>query len=521
MIGKRGLSVVVLGMFLALASVCWATPGDVDGVNGVEVKDAVTALQVSAGLTVGDVTLEGDVNGDDAIGVAEAVFALREVAFSTPGRGRAVLGPLAGATVNVYRLGDLETPIYTDATDADGYFDTLVSGVPWGEYLVVAVTGGEDTDADDDGVLDATPTPNAGTIHALMTAAEFREGGFQVTALSDIVWQYTKNLVGDVDASGLRLRLDELARTFFKSDLTGDGAADAKDALAFVPTEAEHRNALNFDYQILFEENAEGHSIIGAYHANLPETLAGLLEERFWRRLTQAPGAGMAYDKVKVQVGAFGRGSVTSDAGGIDIDSERADPSQDVAQAFFDRSADGKVTLTAAPIPETEILSWRGCDAVSDDKTACEVSLRTDRLVTVSFGYKETILKEDVVLVDLSDAEVVASADQVTLDATAGAGDAEMQAKLAGLSAGDIVVGTSGGGFLRRVVSVQKISDANYVLTTEDASLEDVVAQGTAAFSKQMTQSDLDAGVDKRSARSAVLTHELKNGQLWLSPHPL
>lgn len=285
--------------------------------------------------------------------------------------------------------------------------------------------------------------------------------------------------------------------------MTNDGETDAKDALAFVPTKAEHRDALNFDFQILFEENADGHSIIGAYHANSPGTLAGLLEERFWRRLTQVPGAGMAYDKVKVQVGAFGRGKVTSDAGGIDIDSERADPSQDVSRAFFDRSADGNITLTAAPVAETGILSWRGCDAVSDDKTACEVSLRTDRLVTVSFGYKETILKEDVVLVDLLDAEVVASADQVTLDATAGAGDAEMKAKLAGLSAGDIVVGTSGDGFLRRVATVQKISDANYVLTTEDASLEDVIAQGTAAFSKQMTQSDLDAGVDKRSARSA------------------
>ena len=41
MIGKRWLSVVVLGMFLALASVCWSTPGDVDGFNGVELKDAV------------------------------------------------------------------------------------------------------------------------------------------------------------------------------------------------------------------------------------------------------------------------------------------------------------------------------------------------------------------------------------------------------------------------------------------------------------------------------------------------
>ncbi len=42
MIGKRWLSVVVLGLCVALASVCWAAPGDVDGVSGVELKDAET-----------------------------------------------------------------------------------------------------------------------------------------------------------------------------------------------------------------------------------------------------------------------------------------------------------------------------------------------------------------------------------------------------------------------------------------------------------------------------------------------
>jgi len=499
MIGKRWLSVMVLGMVVALASVCWATPGDVDGVNGVELKDAVTALQVSAGLTVGDVTLEGDVDGDDAIGVAEAVFALREVAFSTPGRGRAVLGPLAGATVKVYRLGDLETPIYTDTTDADGYFDTQVTGVPWGEYLLVAVSGGEDTDVDDDGVPDAAPTPNAGTIHALMTAADFNQGGFQVTALSDIAWQYTKNLVGDVDASGFKLRLDELAKTFILTDFNGDEKIDAEDILAFLPANQSHQAGLNFDFGDLFAENADGHSIINAYHENLVDILPSLLEDQFWSRLTLAPGADVRYGKIKIEVSASGRGSVTSDIGGIDIDSERNNDSNDVKRAFIEQNADGSVTLTATPIDETEILSWVGCDTVSADKSQCVCNLKTSRLVSVAFGYTETILKEGVTVVDLSDAAVTISTDLATLDLTVDAGDIAMIDKMAVVQVGDIVVGSAGLGFLRRVVSIQADSATHYILSVEDVSLEDIIAQGTMHFSKQLTHEDLvDNGLSGR-----------------------
>ncbi len=503
---KRLLAMAAVAPVLILftGSAGAVVPGDVDGNGRIELKDAILAMWAASGLSSAGVEVGADVNSDGVIGLAEVLYDLQVLAGFGGGRARAVLGPLAGATVEVYRLSDLEKEIYTATTDAAGYFDTSLLPEDLSKYVLVAVSGGQDTDADDDGVTDGTPTPNLGTIHGLMTAAEFASGGFQVTALSDIVWQYTKNLVGDVDASGLKLRLDELAKTFFKSDLNGDGAIDADDVLNFVPMLAAHQEKLNFDFSTLFAENIDGHSIIGAYHSNLPEVLIALLEERFWGRLTQIPEADIRYDRVKVQVAAFGRGSLTSDVGGIDIDSERTDPSQDVTRSFFDRSSDGKVILTASPVTETEILSWQGCDSVSADKTRCEVSLLSDRLVSISFGYQETILQEGVTLVDLSGAAVTASADQVTLNVTAGADDTDMMTKLAGLKAGDIVVSASSPAFLRSVISVQKVSDSNYVLTTGDASLEDVLAQGTAVFSKQMTQADLDTGITGRSSRSGA-----------------
>jgi formylglycine-generating enzyme required for sulfatase activity len=482
--------VLFLAMLFPVSS--FAMQGDLDDDDAVGISDAILSLKILAGQTGLDLSEKDDVDGDGVFGLAEAIYALRRAAMPAEGgTARAVLGPLAGAAVRVYRLNDLETPVYEITTDGDGYFDTGATGANPSEYVLVAVSGGMDTDADDDGIPDAVPTPNAGTIHALMTAYRFASGGFQVTALSDIAWRYTENLVGEVDGSGLKIRLDDLAGNFFVSDLNGDGEIDAGDLLAFLPAVQAHQDALNFDYGILFAENEDGHSIVGAYHDDLTDVLPALLEETFWSRLSLVPGTDLRYDKIQIEVAAFGRGSVTSDMGGISIDSERADLSENVSKAFLDRNETDQMTLTATPTSETEILSWRGCDAVSEDMTRCEVGLRTDRLVSVSFGYEEALLKSGVTLVDLSGATVTASADQVTLEATAGVGDTEMIARLAGISAGDVVVGDRGGGFLRKVVSVQKVSDDNYILTTEDATLEEVVAQGTGVFSKQMTHGDL------------------------------
>ncbi|OQX02326.1 MAG: hypothetical protein BWK80_58105 [Desulfobacteraceae bacterium IS3] len=360
-------------------------------------------------------------------------------------------------------------------------------------------------DADDDGVSNDA-VQNTGTIYALMTASQFAAGNFVVSAITDIAYQYTKNLIGETDSSWLKTRLDDLAKNFFIADLNGDSVIDSKDLLAFIPTDANHKSKLNFDYQILFTPDENGNSIIDSYHQNLEDMLLSLLEKKFGSRISLLASTDTRYQKVKVEVSVFGDGSVKSDIGGIDVDSERENPADDVVYAFFDQSSTGKVILTATPTSETEILLWTGCDKVSDDKTQCECSLKDNYLVSVYFEYKETMLQDGITLVDLSNANVVLSDDMVTLDVTAGEGDTDMVAKLAALKAGDVVVGSADLGFLRRVISIEKLSDSNYILTTGDIALEDVIAQGTGVFNKDMTNEDLipDDTSATRSARGYV-----------------
>lgn len=171
-----------------------------------------------------------------------------------------VLGPVAGATLQAYRLNAtldrVEGHIVADQSTRDlgyaGTFDLPLAGVPSGDWVLVTATGGEDLDADNDGVLDANPTPIAGPLHALAKAADWRAGRIKVGALTDLVWRYTLNLARLVHPDELALRLNDVLSQLIRSDLTGDGQVTLADALRFDPANATHRAALNFDWLLLF-----------------------------------------------------------------------------------------------------------------------------------------------------------------------------------------------------------------------------------------------------------------------------
>jgi hypothetical protein len=56
-------------------------PGDIDGNGGVNLADAILALQVISRITtIGTVHKEADVNGDGRIGMAEAIYILQKIA---------------------------------------------------------------------------------------------------------------------------------------------------------------------------------------------------------------------------------------------------------------------------------------------------------------------------------------------------------------------------------------------------------------------------------------------------------
>lgn len=113
-----------------------AEPGNVDGQNGVDLRDAVIALQVLAGMNPADIDINGELEGDsnDQIGLEEAIFALRQLSIG---------GELK-------YIGDLGEPENYDATllsfedtfpDTAGSFDNFVAQLPdafdWRDYNAV------------------------------------------------------------------------------------------------------------------------------------------------------------------------------------------------------------------------------------------------------------------------------------------------------------------------------------------------------------------------------------------------
>jgi len=72
---------VTKDFYLTVAGVSGSLKGDVDGNGKVELKDAVIALKILAGMPPGAAVMIGaDVNNDGKIGVAEVVYILQKVA---------------------------------------------------------------------------------------------------------------------------------------------------------------------------------------------------------------------------------------------------------------------------------------------------------------------------------------------------------------------------------------------------------------------------------------------------------
>ena len=164
------------------------------------------------------------------------------------------------------------------------------------------------------------------------------------------------------------------------------------------------------------------------------------------------------------------------------------------------------MTLTATPAPDSEIISWNNCDEVSPDLTRCEIALDADRQIGVNFGYKTADIAEN--FIDLSAAEII------FIDANGnplGALDADGWMKvrieptqtalwkhlevLQASEDGYYITGDEGEGFLRKVIEIKQQPDpgvTEFLFRTVEASLEEVVKQGTLFISKNFTYDEFD-----------------------------
>ena len=128
----------------------------------------------------------------------------------------ALMGPLKNATVNVYKLTDLNASVETTQTNDLGSFSLSLSGIPDTEMLIVAVSGGKDIDANDDGIVDNTPTINKGTIRGIAKASDLKNGNVNITLLSEVLYKYVEHLIGNVHQDDLEQAMDTVSTKLLK-----------------------------------------------------------------------------------------------------------------------------------------------------------------------------------------------------------------------------------------------------------------------------------------------------------------
>ncbi len=163
--------------------------------------------------------------------------------LSTAYQGQAILGPLIGAGVEIYTLSALNSaPVYTTTTssgdrlDQAGLFTIPKDLVDDNKLYLVKVAGGQDIDADDNGLMDDNPTPNQGAIHALLTPSQIRSNNFHISILTELLYQRLYYLLAaNYPKETLLLELNRRAPLVLAADVDGDGDRDADDVAAWHP----------------------------------------------------------------------------------------------------------------------------------------------------------------------------------------------------------------------------------------------------------------------------------------------
>jgi len=421
----------------------------------------------------------------------------------------AMVGPLSGASVQAFQVDDLRTaqegPI--DAAESNsnllsaGTFDLALTGVADSAWVVVEATGGKDIDGDGNGSVDTAPTANQGTLHALARASDWRSKHIRITPLTEIGWQYVENIIPAVSAEELEIRLADLARYLVKTDISGNGTIDWDDILAFDPANVAHRDKLAFDYNWLTTADDAGQTILASLRAGETDAMLAQLDETFSWLMTRFPVPDSRYHSVKIKLAVFGSGSATSGAPhNLSVNSTLAEPVYE-DHIFLPEDASEQITFTAAPTAETQILSWTGCETVSADLSQCTVPLSKNQSVVVTFGWRETQLKAPVH--DLSRAYNIVGASTVSVLLPDDMDD--LIAEMAAANVDDFIVGDDGDGFLRRIIGINKISSVYYQLETAEATLDEVIAQGTGHLFKQMTNGDLEGYTAPASAAQQAM----------------
>ncbi len=401
----------------------------------------------------------------------------------------ALMGPLKNATVKIYKLSDLNTSVETTQTNDLGAFSLALTGIPDTEMLVVAVSGGKDIDANDDGVLDDTPTDNHGTIRALAKASDLKSGNVNVTLLSEVLYSYVQHLIGEVHQDDLEQVMNIVSAKLLIKNINRD-AISYRDINNFVPINSESKNQLNFNYSDLIGDNSLAHSI---YNDNNSTTIKTILKNNFGGKLTLNDSTLILEKKYfKINMLEPIKSTVTSANSSIFVNK---DTNTSKLSDFILKDSNVSFTLTTSE--NVKVIRWDGCDHVSNDLSTCYLyNIQEDKLVIPTVSYKETVYADNVK--DLTGFYTTVTDDNITYTISLDLNDSvEKRTLVESIALDDIIINTSDSQrFFRKVNSITKVDNYNFKIITSDVSFLELYKQGSANLNRELTHEDLAESIN-------------------------
>ena len=157
-------------------------------------------------------------------------------------RGKAQLGVLSKATVKLYELtGEEKKLLATELTthgetiESIGNFNLHLEKLIDDKLYLYEVSGGEDYDVDDDGVIDDIPTQNKGIFHLLALGSHLKAiQQVNITVISEIIYQKLSSSLS-LQPSDILDKMELLAKEIIQQDINSDSFIGIEDILKYNP----------------------------------------------------------------------------------------------------------------------------------------------------------------------------------------------------------------------------------------------------------------------------------------------
>ena len=137
-----------------------------------------------------------------------------------------------------------------------------------------------------------------------------------------------------------------------------------------------------------------------------------------------------------------------------------------------------------------KIIDWDGCNKISEDRTQCTITnVQESKTIMPRIQYKESVYSDNVkdltgYVVSINDNNYTVNLDLDT--------NVETRNFIEGIITDDIIIKRDGEDrFFRKVVSVTKVDDYNYIISTDDMSFLEVYKQGGMSLNRNLTHEDL------------------------------